>query len=170
MDESSVVISLKPPKKAPTRPQKNGTALVPFKQIGDAFAVVCASGRADRGLAGVKVSWAEGKEPPILGWLKKQGKLDPAPKTQSKTKTEDDQAHSGDARDHAKDLFEGLSQKPASASFSSFSSFPDSFVSNVLLSHHRTRITLMILISLQRQISNRRNPQSPLPLRPTTSH
>ena len=127
VDESSVVLSLKPPKKAPTKPPKNGTALVPFKQIGDAFAAVCASGRADRRLEGIEISWAEGKEPPILGWLKRQGKLDPAQKPQSNAERENGSGVK-DAKDHAKakDLFEALSEKPT---ISSFASFPDSFVS-----------------------------------------
>ena len=130
VDESSVVLSLKPPKKAPTKPPKNGTALVPFKQIGDAFAAVCASGRADRGLEGVEISWAEGKEPPILGWLKRQGKLDSVPKPQSISRSECGNGAIG-AKDRTKELFESLCEKPAT---SPFSSFPDSFVSYLLVS------------------------------------
>lgn len=42
-DADSIVISLKAAKKALDKPPKYGTALVPFKQIGDAFAAVCAS-------------------------------------------------------------------------------------------------------------------------------
>ena len=127
VDESSIVISMKPPKKTPTKPPKNATALVPFKQIGDAFAAVCASGRSDRGLAGVEVSWAEGKEPPILGWLRKQGKLEP-PKSRSDSATESYRENVvNGAEGHAKDLLESLRQKPPVDS--SFSSFPDTFVS-----------------------------------------
>ncbi|KAI8970570.1 DnaJ domain-containing protein [Trametes punicea] len=72
IDESSVVHSLKP---APPKKPKRGTALVPFKQIVGAFSAVCASGRAENGLADIEVDWAEGKEPELIGWLKKMGKL-----------------------------------------------------------------------------------------------
>lgn len=69
---ADIVLSLKPP---PPKKPKRGTALVPFKQIGDAFAAVCSSGSAARGLHDVEISWAEGKEPGLIGWLKKMGKL-----------------------------------------------------------------------------------------------
>ncbi|KAI0075507.1 DnaJ-domain-containing protein [Panus rudis PR-1116 ss-1] len=72
IDSSSIVISLKP---SPPKKPKRGIALVPFKQIGDAFAAVCASGREEQGLKDVEVSWAEGKEPELIEWLKKMGKL-----------------------------------------------------------------------------------------------
>jgi DnaJ homolog subfamily C member 17 len=85
-DTSAIVLSLKPkaqkkaaqnpPKPTADRPLKYGTALVPFKKIGDAFNAVCASGNEERGLGGVDVAWVEGKEPPILGWLRKLGKLE----------------------------------------------------------------------------------------------
>ncbi|KAJ3559257.1 hypothetical protein NM688_g450 [Phlebia brevispora] len=71
-EASEIVISLKP---APPKKAKRGTALVPFKQIGDAFASVCASGREKCGLKDVEISWAGGKEPELIGWLKKMGKL-----------------------------------------------------------------------------------------------
>ncbi|KAF9443117.1 hypothetical protein P691DRAFT_809431 [Macrolepiota fuliginosa MF-IS2] len=75
IDTESIVLSLRAPKKSAGKPPKTGTALVPFKQIGDAFAAVCGSGQADHGLDGVEVGWVNGKEPQILGWLKKMGKL-----------------------------------------------------------------------------------------------
>ena len=74
-DIDSIVISIKPTKKQPDKPPKYGTALVPFKQIGEAFAAVCGSGRKELGLDGVEIAWVGGKEPAILGWLKKMGKL-----------------------------------------------------------------------------------------------
>ncbi|KAF9500633.1 DnaJ-domain-containing protein [Pleurotus eryngii] len=83
VDDSSVVLSIKPPKKAPTKPPKYGTALVPFKRIGDAFAAVCASGKVERGLKGVDIRWVDEKEPPILVWLKKMGKLGAEPASSS---------------------------------------------------------------------------------------
>ncbi|KAK0449119.1 DnaJ-domain-containing protein [Armillaria borealis] len=55
----TIVLSLKASKKAPSKPPKYGTGLVPFKRIGDAFAAVCASGREDRGLKGIEISWPE---------------------------------------------------------------------------------------------------------------
>ncbi|KAI0360703.1 DnaJ-domain-containing protein [Trametes cingulata] len=72
LDDSSIVLSLKP---SPPKKPKRGTALVPFRQIVGAFAAVCASGRAENGLADIEVDWAEGKEPELIGWLKKMGKL-----------------------------------------------------------------------------------------------
>ncbi|KAL4254617.1 Pre-mRNA-splicing and ERAD-associated protein [Abortiporus biennis] len=72
VDTDEIVISLKP---SPPKKPKRGIALVPFKQIGDAFGVVCASGITERGLKDVEISWAEGKEPDLIGWLKKMGKL-----------------------------------------------------------------------------------------------
>ncbi|KAF7798467.1 hypothetical protein EIP86_009688 [Pleurotus ostreatoroseus] len=71
-ETSEIVVSLKP---LPPKKPKRGTALVAFKQVGDAFAAVCASGRAERNLQDIEVSWAEGKEPELIGWLKKMGKL-----------------------------------------------------------------------------------------------
>ena len=77
-DESSIVLSLSLKNKTSSKldkPPKTGSALVPFKQIGNAFAAVCASGRKELGMDGVKVTWVNGKEPAILGWLRKMGKL-----------------------------------------------------------------------------------------------
>ena len=74
-DIDSIVLSIKPTKKQPDKPPKYGTALVPFKQIGNAFAAVCGSGRKELGLDGVEITWVGGKEPAILGWLKRMGKL-----------------------------------------------------------------------------------------------
>lgn len=113
-DTATVVFSMKSSKKAPSKPPKYATALAPFTSIGAAFAAVEASGRADRGLEGVEVSWAGGPEPPLIGWLKKKGMLG-----------------SGEVKTSAK----GKPLPPTSASTSSvdggdsFSSFPTSFVS-----------------------------------------
>jgi DnaJ family protein C protein 17 len=43
------------PNKHPDKPAKYATAIVPFNKIGDAFAAVCASGREERGLKGMKL-------------------------------------------------------------------------------------------------------------------
>lgn len=116
-DTDSIVLSLKPPKKAANNPAKLGTALVAFKQIGDAFAEVCASGRTDRGLDGIEVGWVGGKEPPILVWLKKLGKLGTPPATTPVTRG----AEAGGEKAQ-------LPQTQTTANASSFSSFPSSFV------------------------------------------
>jgi DnaJ homolog subfamily C member 17 len=78
IDVSSIVISMKPSKKAPHKPPKFVTALVPFAQIGDAHAAVCASGVEARGLKTIEISWAEGKEPKVLDALQQTHQLDPA--------------------------------------------------------------------------------------------
>ena len=121
---------MKPPKKAPQKPPKYATALVPFQRIGDAFNAVSASGRADRGLAEVEVSWAEGNEPAVLGWLRSQGKLGypSQDKCESRTQTprKDVPVVGGNGpsgvksgtRPHHSDSQEG----------SRFSSFPSTFV------------------------------------------
>ncbi|KAG6909031.1 hypothetical protein DXG01_002305 [Tephrocybe rancida] len=115
-DADSIVLSLTPPKKAVNKPAKFGTALVPFKQIGDAFAAVCASGKTERGLDGIEVGWVGGQEPLILVWLKKMGKLGtpppPVPAKQSGS-TNADRTN--------------LPQAQSTNDSSSFSSFPSSF-------------------------------------------
>ncbi|THH16469.1 hypothetical protein EW146_g4174 [Bondarzewia mesenterica] len=75
VDKSSIILSMKPPKNAPTKPPKRAIALVQFLRIGDAFAAVCASGKREKGMEDVEISWAGGKEPPVLDWLRKKGKL-----------------------------------------------------------------------------------------------
>ncbi|KAK0492992.1 hypothetical protein EDD18DRAFT_1408562 [Armillaria luteobubalina] len=60
-DLEMIVLSLKASKKAPSKPPKYSTALVPFKRIGNAFVAVC------------------GKEPEILGWLKRTEKFSAQP-------------------------------------------------------------------------------------------
>lgn len=56
----------------------HGTALVPFKNIGDAYASVSASTLSSSShvnLKGMEITWVNNNEPLILGWLKKMGKL-----------------------------------------------------------------------------------------------
>ncbi|KAI0087429.1 DnaJ domain-containing protein [Irpex rosettiformis] len=106
IDSSDIVISLKP---SPPKKPKRGTALIPFKQIGDAFAAVCSSNSVARGLQDVEVSWAEGKEPELIGWLKKMGKL-------------------GGETTTKRSIPNSTPAAPMAASISSpFSSFPTSF-------------------------------------------
>lgn len=75
VDKSSIILSMKPPKNAPENPPKRATALVPFLRIGDAYAAVCASGKREKGMEAVDLGWAGTEEPPVLGWLRKKGKL-----------------------------------------------------------------------------------------------
>lgn len=116
VDDSSIVLSLKP---APPKKPKRGTALVPFKQIGGAFAAVCASGRAESGLADIEVDWAEGKEPELIGWLKKMGQLGGGGPTNAGTKRKASPAPT--SADYKTD---GGAPTPSS----DFSSFPSTFV------------------------------------------
>jgi DnaJ family protein C protein 17 len=80
-DKDSIVLSIKTKvskrKKSSSDEVRLGTALVPFKRIGDAFGAVCASGIKERGLEGVQISWAgnSGEEPELIAWLKRRGKL-----------------------------------------------------------------------------------------------
>ncbi|KAI0635132.1 DnaJ domain-containing protein [Trametes polyzona] len=118
IDDSSIVLSLKP---SPPKKPKRGTALVPFKQIVGAFAAVCASGRAESGLGDIEVDWAEGKEPELIGWLKKMGKLgSQSTGSYDKPKVAPSQAaQSSDPKTSA--------PVAESASASPFSSFPSTF-------------------------------------------
>ncbi|KDQ07312.1 hypothetical protein BOTBODRAFT_60080 [Botryobasidium botryosum FD-172 SS1] len=116
IDSDSIVLSLKTPKpsKKPERSKaKPSTALVPLKNVGDAFAAVLASGRKERGLEGIEVSWAGGEEPEIVKWLKRNGKL-------GMRKSDGPAAPQASAR-----LF-STSASPATPSSSTFSSFPES--------------------------------------------
>ncbi|KAI0762802.1 DnaJ domain-containing protein [Fomes fomentarius] len=123
LDKSTIVISLKP---APPKKPKRGTALVPFKQIGGAFAAVCASGRAESGLKDIEIDWAEGKEPELIGWLKKMGQLGGAP-----GKDGDNHAPAPASEHHNSSTSTSTSTSIPSTqpplSDSAFSSFPSTF-------------------------------------------
>lgn len=128
-DTDSIVLSIKPTKKQPDKPPKYGTALVPFKQVGHAFAAVCASGRKELGLDGVEISWVGEKEPAILGWLKRMGKLSASgttnPSTLTPTPTSEFPSLIGAGIEGIKaDLPQNQSQSKTSA----YSSFPSTFV------------------------------------------
>jgi DnaJ family protein C protein 17 len=71
VDKDSIVLSVKPPKKAPHKPPKYATAAVPFKTIADAHAAVCASRRADRGLDEFEIGWMGGCEPAVWSWAER---------------------------------------------------------------------------------------------------
>lgn len=99
------------------KPSKTGTALVPFTQIGAAFAAVGASGRVDLGLDGVKITWVGGKEPQVLAWLRRNGKLGATGGATSPSP-----APSGIKANLPQD------QSTQSSSGDPFSSFPSTFV------------------------------------------
>ncbi|THH26534.1 hypothetical protein EUX98_g7652 [Antrodiella citrinella] len=111
VDTGDILVSLKP---APPKKPKRGIALVPFKQIGDAFAVVCASGREERRLKDIEVSWAEGKEPDLIAWLKKLGKLGSGGQEKNTASAEATSETTP-------------SNTPAESSGTPFSSFPSTF-------------------------------------------
>ena len=73
LDESSILLSIKPPKKNPTKPPKFATALVTFQKIQAAFGAVNASGQKARGLENVDIAWAKGVEPEVVRRLGTQG-------------------------------------------------------------------------------------------------
>jgi DnaJ family protein C protein 17 len=128
-DIDSIVLSIKPTKKQPDKPPRYGTALVPFKQIGNAFAAVCGSGRKELGLDGVEIAWVGGKEPAILGWLKRMGKLSTSgtsnPSTVTPTLTSESSYFKNAGVGATKaDLPQNQSRNTASG----YSSFPSTFV------------------------------------------
>ena len=126
IDDNSIVMSLKP---SPPKKPKRVTALVPFKQIGGAFAAVCASGRKERGLEGVEVDWAEGKEPELIGWLKKTVHLGGETK---KADGEDTPTTNLSLADYK---ISCSTPAPAPPSNGAFSSFPSTFVRTLSLVH-----------------------------------
>ena len=113
VEGSEIVISLKP---SPPKKPKRGIALAPFKQIADAFGAVCASRRSDRGLEDVEVTWAGDKEPELIAWLKKMGKLETMQETLSRQDSDIVMGSQSDTR-------------PQTVSSDTYASFPSSFVS-----------------------------------------
>ncbi|KAF8645670.1 hypothetical protein AX16_007653 [Volvariella volvacea WC 439] len=115
-DVDYIVLSIKP-KKAGDKPPKYGRAVVPFKQIGDAHAAVCSSKSPRTVLEGIEVTWAGEKEPEILGWLRKMGKL------RSGTPQKSSLSSSAPAAEQKN----GPSLNSAESDATPFSSFPSSF-------------------------------------------
>jgi DnaJ family protein C protein 17 len=141
-DKDSIVLSIKPPKKAAHKPPKHATAAVPFKTIADAHAAVCASRRADRGLDEFDITWMGGSEPAVWSW---------AERTMLRSKKEEERggasaAPSGGGAPRAvpspagDGVRGGLPQDSGrSGNGSQFSSFPSSFVrTTVILSFSRS--------------------------------
>jgi len=73
LDENAILLSIKPPKKNPTKPPKFATALVTFQKIQAAFGAVSASGQKARGLENVDIAWAKGVEPEVVRRLRTEG-------------------------------------------------------------------------------------------------
>lgn len=127
-DEALTILSIKASKSSTKSSSKSSrdkaTAVVPFHKIGDAFAAVCASGLAERGLDGIEISWAgeKGKEPEILTWLRKRGELGSVARPDAKATPSDtlnaDQGFTP----------ETTQSKMREPGMSTYSSFPSSFV------------------------------------------
>lgn len=71
VDQDSIVLSMKPPKKVAHKPPKYATTAVPFKTIADAHAAVCASRRADRDLHEFEIGWMGGCESVVWSWAER---------------------------------------------------------------------------------------------------
>ncbi|KIP06356.1 hypothetical protein PHLGIDRAFT_128342 [Phlebiopsis gigantea 11061_1 CR5-6] len=149
IESTDIVISLRP---TPPKKPKRGIALVPFKQIGSAFGAVCASGRAERGLDGVEVTWAGEKEPDLIGWLKKMGKLETTSRPLSRQDSDIVMESQSDPQSQT---------VPSQTKDAPFSSFPASFpeISTPLSSNSGTKtpgfdyesVTLMRLRQAERE-------------------
>ncbi|KAI0266550.1 hypothetical protein BC834DRAFT_969556 [Gloeopeniophorella convolvens] len=126
IDKDSIVLAMKPPKKAPHKPPKFATAAVPFKAIADAHAAVCASGRADRGMEGFEIGWMGGSEPAVWSWSERMLKLN-RERNQAASETKDcvRAASPAPARGGVQGSLPQDSGQPAGAG--RFSSFPSSF-------------------------------------------
>jgi DnaJ family protein C protein 17 len=127
-DFDSIVLSVKPTKKQPDKPPKYGTALVPFKQIGNAFAAVCGSGRKELDLDGVEIAWVGGKEPAILGWLKRMGKLSTSGTSNPSMVTPTPTSGSPYFKNAGIATKADLPQNQSRSTASGYSSFPSTFV------------------------------------------
>ncbi|KAG2008342.1 DnaJ protein [Coprinopsis cinerea AmutBmut pab1-1] len=133
VDVDSIVFSLKTKakKKAKaagdvTGPPTHATALVPFKTIGDAYAAVCASTSPSPkvDLKGMEIGWVNNKEPLILGWLKKMGKL-PSSREPSKSPPTDSAKQEDSSRSTPSFSFVAPSANDNASKSTPFSSFPD---------------------------------------------
>lgn len=127
LDSDAILISNPLTKAAasakPSKKPKKATAVIPFRQIGAAFAAVSATGEASKGLEGVDVSWAGGAEPPILSWLREHGELGKWQQKQSAYATARSKSpEENGARMNLPKISENTS------ALAPFSSFPSSFV------------------------------------------
>ena len=137
VDGDSIVLSIKPPKKAAHKPPKHATAAVPFKTIADAHAAVCASRRADRGLDEFDIAWMGGSEPAVWSWaermLKSKSKEEERPRATSISPQPAASAPAPAVSPAGIGVSGGRqaqdsARAPSPATGSKFSSFPSSFV------------------------------------------
>ena len=141
VDKDSIVLSMKPPKKAPQKPPKHATAAVPFKTIADAHAAVCASRRADRGLDEFEIGWMGGSEPAVWSWAERMLRAKEKREAQTSPASEVDRTRgAGDGAPAPAVSSAGVDVQGGSTQDSSgvrsknpvsgpqFSSFPSSFV------------------------------------------
>lgn len=134
VDKDSIVLSMKPPKKAPQKPPRHATAAVPFKTIADAHAAVCASRRADRGLDEFEIGWMGGSEPAVWSWAermlkakeKREARASPPPAVDRTRDTGDGATAEVDVQGGSTQENSGFRSKPVSGP--RFSSFPSAFV------------------------------------------
>jgi len=156
-DEDAIVVSLRKGKSKSKKDKddqeeakpKFGTALVPFKQIADAFGAVGASGRADMGLEGVEVGWVSGKEPAILDWLRNMGKLGSTPSAPSvNNPISPSSAWPGEKAELPQN-------QPTTGGDSKFSSFPSTFVSP---KHTCARIFMLTIFPFQPEVFSEAQP------------
>ncbi|PVF94797.1 DnaJ-domain-containing protein [Serendipita vermifera] len=76
IDESTVLLTLKPKKLKPGATPKSATAVITFHKVQDAFGAVMSSRQATRGLQGVEVAWPTGEEPESIKTLREKGLLE----------------------------------------------------------------------------------------------
>jgi DnaJ family protein C protein 17 len=88
IDESAVLLTLKPKKLKPGATPKSATAVITFHKVQDAFGAVMSSGQASRNLHGIEVTWPTGEEPESIKTLRERGLLETGPsKSASKEST-----------------------------------------------------------------------------------
>jgi len=156
VDIDSIVFSMKTKTKSKSKSKSStdssapthATALVPFKNISDAYASVCASASKSsststmsRGvdLKDMDITWVNNKEPLILGWLRNMGKL-PTPSQLNASASAEATAtprSEGNSRPQSPPLPQPsstagpLGGPPGSTPFSSFVSLPPSLVVSI---------------------------------------
>ncbi|CCA78021.1 hypothetical protein PIIN_08914 [Serendipita indica DSM 11827] len=75
IDESSITLTIKPPKNKPNKPPKFATAIAIFRKIEGSFGAVESSGQEARGLKDVEITWLSGEEPEPVRQLRSTGIL-----------------------------------------------------------------------------------------------
>ncbi|KAF8551656.1 DnaJ-domain-containing protein [Imleria badia] len=130
IDEGAVVLSIKPKKASKKKKsaekgaddgaqgegEKVVNAVVPFSQIGAAFAVVSSGPTLKE--QGMEVSWVGGSEPPILEWLRDRGELGGKLRQSAPSAVRFDDTPGGNRRKEA---------RTDESQATTFSSFPSTF-------------------------------------------